>query len=274
MSVGPNERAGGHSDQGRRQHQQDAYSYSWFDDPVRHVVAVADGLGSSSGSDVIAGAAVGLAVRIAEQIAPDHPDLIIDLTRAVLPEMARYAADDGRAAGHLCTFGDDTVRRPADTALIVAGVTDTGEVHVSWLGDCRAYILTVEGRLIQLTDDHNRAAIGRSDFISRTLGFPRGATPRASWHTITGADRAKRLLLCTDGVHGALAPGGDGRAYGRTAVPSDPDEHRHQAIRQILQRTPDPHQAATLLVDEALHAAGDAADNATAVVLDIPGHAL
>ncbi|MCC3317948.1 MULTISPECIES: PP2C family protein-serine/threonine phosphatase [Nocardia] len=269
MTTAP-EPPGAHTDQGRREHQQDAYCYSQFDVPTRTLIAVADGLGS----DVIADAAVNLAIRIADEVDPDSPGFIIDLTRAVLPEMARYAADDSRAASHLRTFGDSTMSRPADTALIVATVTDFGEVHVAWLGDCRAYLLTVGGQLIQLTDDHNRAASGRPDIISRTRGRPTGHTPQSSWHSITDLDRAKRLLVCTDGVHGALAPGGDGRAFGQTVIPGGPDERRHEAIRQILQTVPDPGQAAIQLVNDAVHASGADADNATAVVLDIPEETL
>ncbi|PPJ36479.1 hypothetical protein C5E45_20765 [Nocardia nova] len=169
------EPVGAHSDQGTREYQQDAYDYNQFADPDRWCVAVADGLGFSSGSDMIANAAVGLAVKIAEHVAADHPALVLEITRAVLPEMARYAAEGSRAAHHLEAFGDDTTSRSvADTALVVATITEFGEVHVSWLGDCRAYILTVDGRLIQLTDDHNRASIGRPDFITRTLRVPGG----------------------------------------------------------------------------------------------------
>lgn len=263
---------GAYTHQGGRDYQQDAFEYGQTSDPVQYTtVAVADGLGQSSTSDVIARTAVGLAVRIAGGVEADQPGLVVDLTRTVMPEMNRYTSDDDCAGRAIARFADPDTYRAPDTTLVIANVTEFGQVHVGWVGDSRAYILTTGGRLAQLTDDHNMAAFGGpAHIITRTLRKPGGRAAEVSWLHTTGPDRARRLLLCTDGVHGALAPGGDGRAVGRTAGPGGEDEHRHRVIRHVLEHTQQPGRAAIRLVRWAVLAAGESADNATAVVLDIP----
>jgi len=69
------------------------------------------------------------------------------------------------------------------------------------------------------------------------------------WHSTTGADRPARLLLATDGTYGPL-----------------PDA----AIIFALQHEANPARAARRLVRWAVRAGGKHADNAAAVVVNVP----
>jgi sulfur transfer complex TusBCD TusB component (DsrH family) len=114
--------------------------------------------------------------------------------------------------------------------------------HVIHIGDTRAYRLS-EGRLERLTQDH---IAGRGDFahlLNRAIGFEEFA--RFDYTTI-GLRQHDRLLLCSDGVHAALA------------------DHRLQEL--LGERTP-PKESARAIVDAAL--AAGSSDNTTALVVDV-----
>jgi serine/threonine protein phosphatase PrpC len=114
--------------------------------------------------------------------------------------------------------------------------------HVVHIGDTRAYRLS-EGRLERLTQDH---IAGRGDFahlLNRAIGFEEFA--RFDYATV-GLRQHDRLLICSDGVHGALA------------------DHRIQEL--LGERTP-PEESARSLVDAAL--AAGSSDNTTALVVDV-----
>lgn len=243
--------AAGNAVIGDRTAQQDAYSWSTYqpDTPDQYMVAaIADGLGSSPDSGIIAKAAVNLACRIGAgvdiQADPSH---LIDLVRVTLPELGHYAETEADAFYEFeFDLGDG--HRP-DTTLVVATIDRFAEVYVGWVGDSRAYVLTTGGRLIQLSQDHNLAHWNQAHVLTRTLTT--GKQDRAHWNPDLCADRAARVLLCTDGVHGVL-----------------PDD----AIKAALTTTPDPEQAAGLLTDWAWRCQDEKeyADNATALVIDIP----
>ena len=114
--------------------------------------------------------------------------------------------------------------------------------HVIHIGDTRAYRLS-EGRLERLTKDHIAGRGDLAHLLNRAIGFEEFA--RFDYATI-GLRQHDRLLICSDGVHGALA------------------DHR---IQQLLgERTP-PEESAHALVDAAL--AAGSSDNVTALVLDV-----
>jgi serine/threonine protein phosphatase PrpC len=124
------------------------------------------------------------------------------------------------------------------TALMLA----EGRAHVFHVGDSRAYRFAA-GRLDQLTHDHLADLGGPVLCLDHALGFD--ARLHID-HLALDLHPGERLLLCTDGLHGALPA---------------------RRIATILARTRAPMQAAKALRDAALAAGGD--DNITAVVLDV-----
>jgi len=114
--------------------------------------------------------------------------------------------------------------------------------HVIHIGDTRAYRLS-EGRLERLTQDH---IAGRGDFahlLNRAIGFEEFA--RFDYTTI-GLRQHDRLLLCSHGVHAALA------------------DHR---LQELLGERTSPKESARAIVDAAL--AAGSSDNTTALVVDV-----
>jgi serine/threonine protein phosphatase PrpC len=114
--------------------------------------------------------------------------------------------------------------------------------HVIHIGDTRAYRLS-EGHLEQLTKDH---VAGRGDFahqLSRAIGFEEFARFD---YTSVGLRQHDRLLLCSDGVHGALA------------------DYR---LKELLGERGPPEESARAIVTAALTAGSG--DNVTALVIDI-----
>lgn len=114
--------------------------------------------------------------------------------------------------------------------------------HVLHVGDSRIYRLS-EGRLDCLTTDH---VAGRGDLahvLTRAVGFEDALKVD---HLAIALRPHDRYLLCTDGVHGALA---DAR------------------LKALLDERTAPDEAARRLVEAALGAGGQ--DNATALVIDV-----
>ncbi|MGW4241845.1 PP2C family protein-serine/threonine phosphatase [Nocardia sp. NPDC004722] len=235
---------------GGRAHNEDATAHARYleADPGYVVVAAADGVGSIAGSALIADAAAHAACTLAATV--DYrtaPAQLIRLTRAAVPLCGRHANPAQRRAFEDYT-GEYQVPRPS-TTLVVATVTPDAEVHVGWIGDSRAYVLLGNTRLVQLTRDHNLAAFGRPFELTRSLARPEGQPEENDWPSWPNLLRARRVLLCTDGVHEALS---------------------QKTIRRILTVAPTSQQAAHWLTRAAVAAAGTRADNATAVVVTLP----
>nr|WP_246781411.1 protein phosphatase 2C domain-containing protein [Rhodoblastus sphagnicola] len=123
------------------------------------------------------------------------------------------------------------------TALLIA----EGSAHVLHVGDSRAYRLAC-GRLEQLTLDHVVDYGEPILRLRRAIGFDARVSVD---HLALDLAPGDRLLLCTDGLHGALTA---------------------KRMAAILAEAASPLQAAKDLRDAALSAGGD--DNITAVVVD------
>ncbi|MFX5914887.1 bifunctional protein-serine/threonine kinase/phosphatase, partial [Acinetobacter baumannii] len=74
------------------------------------------------------------------------------------------------------------------------------QCHVIHIGDTRAYRLS-EGRLERLTQDHIAGRGDLAHMLSRAIGFEEFARFD---YTSVGLRQHDRLLICSDGVHGAL----------------------------------------------------------------------
>ncbi|WP_407151897.1 protein kinase domain-containing protein [Bradyrhizobium sp. ORS 86] len=116
------------------------------------------------------------------------------------------------------------------------------QCHVIHIGDTRAYRLS-EGRLERLTQDHIAGRGDLAHMLNRAIGFEEFARFD---YTSVGLRQHDRLVICSDGVHGALGDAG---------------------IQQLLEERTPPEETARAIVEAAL--AADGSDNATALVLDI-----
>lgn len=234
---------------GDRDYQQDACDWARTIDPDTGlpviVAAVADGCGSGAGSGRIARDAVKLAVSIAAAYGREHLDRAIDATREIIDQ--RHPR-----------------RGRNDNSTLVLAYYDAASLRLAWIGDSRAYALTADGQLRQLTKDHNLAPYAPNQ-LTRALLADGNHRHGDAWegcesHTpqlaepFLGRPFASPpawILLCTDGV--GLSGG---------------------AIVDTLTGAPDAASAARRLTSRAVRvarAAGEKADNATALVIDLGG---
>ncbi|GIQ71748.1 bifunctional protein-serine/threonine kinase/phosphatase [Bradyrhizobium sp. RD5-C2] len=116
------------------------------------------------------------------------------------------------------------------------------QCHVIHIGDTRAYRLS-DGRLERLTQDHIAGRGDLAHMLSRAIGFEEFARFD---YTSVGLRQHDRLVICSDGVHGALS---DSR------------------LQQLLEERTPPDESARSIVDAAL--AAGSSDNTTALVLDV-----
>ena len=195
------------------------------------IAAIADGIGGAKGGRV----AAETAVRGFLDGFCDLPETM-EVQRAgarIVSSLNGWINSMGRQdpglTGLGCTF----------TALVLRGRT----AHVLHVGDTRAYRLSGE-RLTCLTTDHVHASsAGRSHTLLRALGVETEVRLDYASQPIALHDR---LLLCSDGVYGALSD----------------DE-----IAYILHDRSAPEDTANALVTAALKA--ESTDNCTALVMDV-----
>ncbi|GGR67498.1 PP2C family protein-serine/threonine phosphatase [Streptomyces roseolus] len=128
---------------------------------------------------------------------------------------ARYAAErpDGRNG------------MPGAAAL-VAVTTPDGRLTLAWAGDCRAYLITGNGRARQLTQDHNLRRVwpatescpiaGSRHRITSYLGSSHTDQDTLDWHHHPAVESAAidptgpaHLLLATDGAYEPYEDAGD-----------------------------------------------------------------
>jgi protein phosphatase len=212
-------------------------------DPERGVWAVADGMGGHDAGDF----ASQVVIDGLKDVRPSHragifvQEIKTRMERANARLLAEAAARSSPVIGA--------------TVVILVRVGSFGAVL--WAGDSRAYLLRA-GNLSQLSIDHSevQAMIDRglleqkdaerhpaSAVVSRAIG---GSPVLALDVLLTRVGAGDRLLLCSDGVSKALTQA----QLSASLVPVRPD------------------QAARGLIDACL--ARGAADNVTAVVVDVP----
>ncbi|UGT58843.1 PP2C family protein-serine/threonine phosphatase [Nocardia asteroides] len=230
---------------GGRTVQQDAHHWVVTEDGCV-VAAVADGVGSVPRSEVIAAAAARAVVAFgARPEYRDDPAHAIELARITMTLHADHADTERADVFYDHEFGDPWGRHP-DTTVVMATAEKNGEIHIGWIGDCRAWVHLHDGRLVQLTEDHNPPWDQRT--LTRSL--VRGNPENAHWHRSSiRADRPRHLVLTSDGVHDVLCP---------------------TDIGEVLTHAQTPQLAATWMTDWAVRDAGPSADNATALVAELP----
>ena len=150
------------------------------------LLAVADGVGGSSGGEIAADAALAeLASRFFAAPADRPPsDALGEAMRDANAAVLRAASESGH--------------RDAATTIVAAAVR-ADEAVVANLGDSRAYLIR-DGVCRQLTEDHSGAM---EHAITRFAGDPRGIQPDIFVETLRSDDR---LLLCSDGLTRHVTP--------------------------------------------------------------------
>ncbi|MDR2492318.1 MAG: Stp1/IreP family PP2C-type Ser/Thr phosphatase [Coriobacteriales bacterium] len=202
--------------------------------------AVADGMGGHAAGEV----ASEVAVQALAERAPATLDkellrqAVVHANNAIIDAARRGAGKPGMG----CTL----------TAALLEGT----KLLVAQVGDSRAYLLTSQGELIQLTRDHSlveelvasgqitrdEAAVHpKRSIITRALGSVPDAEPDLfELDVLVG----ERVLLCSDGLSGMVSD---------------------ETMSAILLKERDPQQAADALVEEAR--ANGGLDNITAIVV-------
>lgn len=225
----------GHSRQGTaRQQNQDRWGHR-----DGRIFAVADGMGGHANGEVAAATAIDVAL-----------DVALDATAATWLQRIGAANDAVRASR-------DGDARPAGTTLVAVEVTGSRATVVS-VGDSRVYRLR-DGCLEVVTEDHTV----RGELLTAGIDADRHAAARETRGLTSylgiDPDRLRidvvdiplvagdRLLLCSDGVSGALESRQLETAVGRGSC-------RH-AVDDLFER-----------LDQVA-----ARDDATAIILEING---
>jgi serine/threonine protein phosphatase PrpC len=222
------------TEQGGRQRNED-YAACYVGAPSRQlaidVIAVlADGMGGAKGGRV----AAELAVRGFVEGCLGLP-----ITMGV-PQISAHALDSVNRWLH--TLGRSDARLNGMACTLSALVLCGRRAHLLHVGDSRVYRLR-GNELTLLTTDHTLGAPGTSSVLTRAVGAEERL--RAD-HAAESLHVHDRYLLCSDGVHGRLS--------------------REQILATLAKRMA-PQETALQLVEHA--AVGPAADNATALVLDV-----
>ena len=224
--------AGYCSRQGKREENQDflAVHVDAANGARGHVAAIADGVSH------------GKAGRTAAELAVRE---FLDAHYALSPT-GGVQRNAGRALQsingwlHSMSMRDSSMQHAATTltALVFAG----RDAHIVHVGDTRAYLLH-DGQLLCLTEDHTLRQPEREHVLIRALGLEPSVRADFRVQPLRVHDR---LLLCSDGVHGAL-----------------PEEK----LRDLLLRRHAPEEDAGRIVDAALDAGSQ--DNASCIVIDV-----
>jgi protein phosphatase len=150
------------------------------------LLAVADGVGGSSGGEIAADAAL---VELGTRFFGAPPDRATSEALAEAMRDANVAVLKAAAAsGH----------RDAATTIVAAALR-ADQAIIGNLGDSRAYLIR-DGVCRQLTEDHSG---DMEHAITRFAGDPRGIQPDLFVETLRQDDR---LLLCSDGLTRHVTP--------------------------------------------------------------------
>lgn len=150
------------------------------------LLAVADGVGGSSGGDVAADAAIAeLGARFFRSAA-DRPQ-----TEAL--------ADAMRDANEAVLRAAASAERVDAASTLVAAAVHGSAAAIANLGDSRAYLVR-DGTCRQLTTDHSGVL---PNAITRFVGDRRGVLPDVF---VEALRRGDRLVLCSDGLVRHVTP--------------------------------------------------------------------
>ena len=229
------------SRRGGREKNEDRMGYCYTRECGLFVLA--DGMGGHPHGEVAAQIAIQtISALFQQQAKPTLQDVSEFLPTALLEAhhaILRYAG------------GKDIQDTPRTT--LVAAVVQDGHAHWIHCGDSRLYLVR-GGKLVARTRDHSymelrNSAIPGLEHVNRNVLFTCLGSPAKPIYDQAGPtllEQGDRILLCSDGLWGAL----------------DDETIAHQLGRQtVSEAVPD-------LVEDALRKAGDASDNVTVVAME------
>lgn len=182
---------------GRRPTNEDAYLSA----EALGLFVVADGMGGHNAGEVAADIAVRTIQRAIERGGADPGSRLGDAVREANREILAAAGRDDACAGMGTT--------------VVAVLADERSVHVAGVGDSRAYLLR-QGNFVQLTQDDTWVAHAAAEGLATGADHPMrhvltkvvGLRPDLEVQVGRAAfETGDVLLLCSDGLHGALPDG-------------------------------------------------------------------
>lgn len=228
------------SRRGGRQTNEDRMGYCYTREAGLFVLA--DGMGGHPEGEVAAQIALQtIAALFQRQAKPALPDVQEFLSSALLAahhQILRYASDKG------------ALDSPRTT--LVAAVLQGGSATWVHCGDSRLYMVRA-GELLTRTRDHSYMELPHIPaslaHINRNVLFTCLGSPTKPIYDLAGPvplEQGDRILLCSDGLWGALSD---------------------EAITRDLARWP-VSQAVPELVESALRTAGEGSDNVTVIALE------
>ncbi len=218
--------------------------------PIGSLLLLTDGIGGNKAGDVASKLTVESIKSIFSKLekAPDSDQIPSFLEKVIIETNEKVIEYQENFPD---TYG-------MGTTLIIGWVT-RGQLHLSWIGDSRAYIFNPKTGLHQLSKDHslvqrlvdqgeitNEQAFfhPHSNIITQSLG-DRTRIPKPGYKSITlqGDDR---ILLCSDGLNNML---------------------QNHALKTILEHFSDTEQCGVELISSANKAGGR--DNISLILFDV-----
>ena len=229
------------SRKGGREKNEDRMGYCYTRESGLFVLA--DGMGGHPDGEVAAQIAIqtvsALFQREAKPALADVPTFLTAALLAAHHQILRYTSDK--------SLGDS----PRTT--LVAAVVQDGRAQWIHCGDSRLYMVR-EGQKVTRTRDHSYLELRNASFqglenINRNVLFTCLGSPSKPVYDISdpvNLEQGDRLLLCSDGLWGALDDDRIAKELGRNTV----------------------SEAVPNLVEEALREAGSSSDNVTVVAME------
>jgi protein phosphatase len=220
--------------------------------------AVVDGMGGHNGGELASATIAEAMTSFIRETSSDFDrtwPAALDPCLSILANRLQVAIRSANRT--LATRAKTNAALDGSGATLAAALFGDGELAVSNVGDCRAYLLRA-GQLLQLTRDHSvvaeQMALGLIDSkAARTHPLRHVVTRAVSGQAGMPVDiievqieRGDRLILCSDGIHGVLSDDEISAIVGTSG--RTPDEACRAAIQAANARG-GPDNATTVVVE-------------------------
>lgn len=222
--------------------------------------AVIDGMGGHSGGELASATIAEAVTAFIRETAEDSDKtwpIGLDANLSVAANRLQIAIRSANRT--LATKAQTNAALDGSGATLAAALVVNGELAVSNVGDCRAYLLR-EGDLTQLTRDHSvvaeQVALGLLDSdAARTHPLRHVVTRAVSGQASMAVDVVEttvapgdRIVLCSDGIHAVLTDKEIADLFGTRDRPLD--DICRAAIEQVNARG-GPDNATAVVIEAA-----------------------